>query len=108
MSTQGASITQAPTHVPMRPLVWLVALVVAMGIAFAAIAATTNAPALDQRGFVDRFDWSQQVAHPRFADRGEVSGVPEQRLYPDGFAHERTRPIGFGHVPPQRLHPVQP
>jgi hypothetical protein len=106
MSARGATISQqAPTHVPIRPVVWLVAMVVAIGIALGAVAATTDAPALDQSGVVDRFDWSQQLAHPRLGDRGvdrpELTSMPEQRLYPDGFDRER-RIDGPDRVPDRR------
>ena len=86
MSAQGGTI-RAPLHVPIRPVVAIVAAAAVIALTFGVIEANRE-PA---RGVATtaRIDWSQQFAHPR-------------------FAHEQPTPVGFGHVPPQRLHPVQP
>jgi hypothetical protein len=66
MSAQGGTI-RAPSHVPIRPLVAIVAAASAIALTFGAIQATRQ-PARDATT-VARFDWSPTTGHPAIRDR---------------------------------------
>ena len=104
MSAQVRTIIgRTPAHVPIRPIVALVGAATAAAIAFGLIAmeqpARVEAP-------VAELDWAATTGHPAMHDRfgggeAELSVVPAQRLYPDGFGSRAELSV----VPAQRLYP---
>ena len=66
MSAQGGTI-RAPLHVPIRPLVAIVAAAAAVALAFGAVQATRE-PVRNATAIV-RIDWSPTTGHPAIRDR---------------------------------------
>jgi hypothetical protein len=97
MSAQGGTISgRAPLRLPIRSIVaLLVVATMAAAIGFAAIQITGN-DARDETALVERPGyWPPTTGHPAHRDRqgsteAEVTGVPVQRTYPDGFG-ERVK-----------------
>jgi hypothetical protein len=93
MSAQGGIISgRAPLHLPIRSIVaMIVVATTAAAIGFAAIQITGN-DARDDTSVVEREGyWRPTTGHPAVQGRpgsmgAEVTGVPAQRLYPDGFS----------------------
>ena len=99
MSAQGGTISgRAPLHLPIRPIVtMLVVATTAAAIGLTAIRITgndareeTTTSVVERQGY-----WHPTTGHPALRDRpgtaeAGVTGVPVQRLYPDGFG-ERVR-----------------
>lgn len=104
MSAQVRTIIgRTPAHVPIRPIVALVGAATAAAIAFGLIAmeqsARVEAP-------VAELEWAATTGHPAIRNRfgageAEMSEVPVQRLYPDGFGSRAE----MSEVPVQRLYP---
>jgi hypothetical protein len=97
MSAQGGTISgRAPLHLPIRPIVtMLLVATTAAAIGLAAIQIAGN-DARDQTSVVEsQRSWQPTTGHPALRGRpgdeeAEVTEVPVQRLYPDGFG-ERVR-----------------
>jgi hypothetical protein len=66
MSAQGGTI-RAPLHVPIRPVVAIVAAAAAIAITFGVIEA--NREPARGTATVTRFDWSPTTGHPAVRDR---------------------------------------
>jgi len=99
MSAQGGTIGgRAPLHLPIRPIVaTLLIATTAAAIGLTAIQITGNGAREDTTtSVVERQGyWHPTTGHPALRDRpgteeAVVTGVPVQRLYPDGFG-ERVK-----------------
>ena len=92
MSAQGGTISgRASLHLPVRPIVaMLLAATTAAAIGLAATQITGN-DARDETSVVEgQSYWDPTTGHPALRGRPGteevvLTGVPVQRLYPDGF-----------------------
>lgn len=97
MSAQGGTISgRAPLHVPIRPIVtMLLVATTAATVGLATIQIAGN-DARDETSVVERQGyWNPTTGHPALRGRpgsteAVVTGVPMQRVYPDGFG-DRVR-----------------
>jgi hypothetical protein len=90
MSAQGGTIAgRTPVHLPIRPIALLLAAATAAAVGMTAIRLTgQDAEVRPAVSNVEGY-WNATTGHPAIRDRnGEVSEMPVQRLYPDGFGDE--------------------
>ena len=78
MSAQGGTI-RAPLHVPIRPVVAIVAAAAAVALTFGAVEANRE-PARDATT-VAPFDWSPTNGHPAIRDRFANQGADDDRPF---------------------------
>lgn len=106
MSAHGGTIAgRAPVQMPIRSIALLLAALTAIAVGLTAIGLSERdagvAPAVADAG---RY-WGPTTGHPALRERfGQVSGMPVQRLYPEGFGGT-IRDEAVASMPVQRLYP---
>jgi hypothetical protein len=92
MSAQGGTISgRTPIHLPLRAMAVVLAAAVAAAVGLGVIDTTRPAPAEQVVVGELQGTWDSTISHPRdrVRDQAQVSAVPVQRLYPEGFGEPK-------------------